>query len=102
IDRDLVLSSQAADVGILEDPQKLRLRADRHIPNLVEQNRAALRLFETSGTALHRACERSLFVAEQFAFNQTFGQCCTVHRNERAAETRTEPMNCSHGEFLTG
>ncbi len=74
----------AADGGVfalLEHAQKPGLGVHRHVADLVEKERAALRLLETPDRALAGAGEGALLVAEQFAFDQ-------VARNGRDIDRR--------------
>jgi hypothetical protein len=50
---------------LLKDSQQLRLRPRREIGHLVEEQRAAVGLFDEAGAIGHRARERTFHVAEQ-------------------------------------
>src|SRR5690606_10101814 len=55
---------------LLKHAQQTRLRLHRHVANFVEEERAALGLFEATGRTLLRAGERALLVAEEFRLDQ--------------------------------
>ena len=69
-DADVGLDRRAAADGgvfaLLQHAQQPRLRLHRHVADLVEEQRAALRLLEAAGTAGVGAGERALLVPEQF------------------------------------
>ena len=52
IDRGFALAAQAAQLAVFEHAQQLRLRADRHLADFVEQQRAAFGQFEAADAAL--------------------------------------------------
>ena len=49
----------------------------------VEKDRAGVRRLESAGAIVDRAGERPANVAEQFAFQQAFGQRPAIDANER-------------------
>src|ERR1700726_617181 len=59
-----------------------------------------LRNFETTGAPFRSAGERSLFVSEKFAFNQSFGQRRAVDSHERALAARAERVDGARDHFL--
>ena len=66
----LDLGAEAAEALLLDDAQQLGLGADRHLADLVEQQRAFLCQLEAAGAALDGAGEGALFVAEDLRFDQ--------------------------------
>ena len=59
--------------ALLEHAQQAGLRLERHVADLVEEQRAALGLLEAALRALLRAGEGALLVAEQLALDQLAG-----------------------------
>ena len=72
--RTLVLIGCVAADGrvfaLLQHAQQPGLRLERHVADLVEEQRAAFGLLETAGHARRRAGEGALLMAEQFRFDQ--------------------------------
>ncbi len=60
--------ADAVDLALLERAQQLRLQPRMHLADLVEQQRAAVRLLELADAAGDGAGEGALLVAEQLAF----------------------------------
>src|SRR5215469_13795700 len=70
IGTDRHAAADCCELALLKHPQKAGLRLDRHIADLVEKQRAPLRLLKTPHAARRRPGERALLVAEQLALNQ--------------------------------
>ena len=75
---DALGPTQAYVLPLLEDSQQ-RL----HLADLVQQQRAALRLIEPAHFAGCRARERATLVAEQLGLEQIIGKSCTIDGDER-------------------
>ena len=97
---DLAFSAQPAHAGVLQHAQQLGLRAHRHFGDLIQQQRAVLRQLEAAGAPLHRAGERALFVTEQLALHQRFGQRRAIDGDERPVAPRAQVMNGARHQFL--
>ena len=64
------LSADALEGVLLQDAQELHLEVQRHLADLVEEQRAAVRRLEAAHAVAHRAGERAAHVAEQLALEQ--------------------------------
>ena len=102
VDRGFALAAQAAQLAVFQHAQQFGLRADRHLADFVEQQRAALGQFEAAGAALQRAGERAFFVAEDFAFDQRLRNRGAVDGDERLRLARAERVNGARDQFLAG
>ena len=85
---------------IFQHAQQLRLRADRHLGEFVQQQSAVLRQFEAARAALHRARERALLVSEELAFHQRLRHGGAVDRDERPAAAWAQVMDGAGNQFL--
>ena len=83
VEAELLASAEPARASILENAQELGLQRDRHLGDLVEKQRAAVRELEHAGPRARGAGERALLVAEHFALDQPFGNRRRVDRDER-------------------
>src|SRR5262249_27462446 len=63
VDLDRLLTADALDLALLEDAQELRLHRERHVADLVEEERASARALELAAALLRRARERAGLVA---------------------------------------
>ena len=85
---------------VFQHAQQLRLRAHRHLANLVEQQRPAFGKFEAAGAALQRARECAFFMAKNFAFDQGFGNGRAIDGDERFVAPRTQIVDGARHQFL--
>jgi hypothetical protein len=71
-----LIGSRAADaleLALLQHAQQLGLQVERHLADLVEEQRAAVGELERAGARGDGAGERALLVAEQLALEQVLG-----------------------------
>src|SRR5690349_23566862 len=66
VDFDLLAATETSDRALFDHAQEFCLQERRHLADLVEQQRARIREFETSLAARRRAGERTFFVSEEF------------------------------------
>ena len=79
-------SADAAEGFLLEEAQELGLKRRRHLPDLVEKDRAVVGLFEQPALLLPRVGERAALVAEHLGLEQGSGSAEHVmFRNGRTA-----------------
>ena len=79
------------------------MQRQRHLANLVEKQRAAVRGFDQPGlAALACAGEGTLFVAEQFALQQGFRKGTAVDGDERKVAPRAELMHALRDHLFAG
>ena len=67
---DLLAAAHALDDAVLQEAQQLGLQRQRHVADLVEEQRAAVGQLDLADGLLRRARERALLVAEQLALEQ--------------------------------
>jgi hypothetical protein len=77
------LGSERLELALLQYPQELRLQRGAHRSDFVEEDRSSVRKRELSLLARRRAGECAPDVAEQLAFEEGFGNCRTVHFDQR-------------------
>ena len=80
---DRPVAADRLELFLLQHPQQLHLRRDREFANLVEEQRAAVRQFESSDTGVRSSGERPTHVAEQLTFHQIGRHRPAVHLHER-------------------
>src|SRR4029079_1385119 len=83
-----------------EYSQKLGLDGRAHFADFVEKQGPLMSLFEFSDLTIRRSGERSFFVPEQLAFQQTLGERGAVHAHERTVSPPTREVNCAGDELL--
>ena len=70
VDRERLGAADALERALLEHAQQLGLRLGRHVADLVEEDRAAVRGLEAADAARVGAGERALLVAEELALEE--------------------------------
>jgi hypothetical protein len=83
VDGDDLGAPQPTHGALLEHAQELGLEIHRHLGDLVEQERAPVRLLDQPGLVRRGPGERPLDVAEQFALQNIAGDGGTVDGYER-------------------
>ena len=86
---DLPLAPQRPDLMVLEDAQQLDLKTQRHLPDLVEEQRASLGGADQPLPLALGAREGSADVAEQLVLEQALRQGRAVDAHQRAGPPRT-------------
>ncbi|MCG3778609.1 MAG: hypothetical protein JW388_1330 [Nitrospira sp.] len=84
-----------------EESEQFDLHAGVNLANLIEKQRAALRLFEAADAPFDGAGERALLVAEQLAFQQRRRERSAVNGHHRRTRTRAELVNGFGDEFFS-
>src|SRR6185312_134194 len=94
--------ADAANAVAVERAEQLGLGFDRQVPDFVEEERAALGLFERAAPPRDGARERAFFVAEELALDELSRNAGHVDRDERLALTRGELVERVRDELLAG
>ena len=85
VDRDLTLAADAPDLTGLEDPQQTRLHVERQLADLVEEERALVRLLEEAAPRARRTGEGALLVPEELTLDEGRRHAASVDRDEGLA-----------------
>ena len=99
---DGLVAPDALELVLLQDAQDLDLCLLGHLPDLVEEDGAAVGQLESADAALHRARERASLVAEQLGLEQRGGQRRAVELDERAIMPLAVEMDRARDQLLTG
>src|SRR5713226_4209642 len=83
-----------------EDAQDLGLRAQAHVSDFVEEQRAAVGFLEFSYFVIRRAGEAAFHVAEQLGFNQLLGNRGAVDLHEQAFAAQAGGVQRASHKFL--
>src|SRR5262245_12260072 len=96
------MTSYRPHFAFLDRAQQLRLKVQRHVADLVQEQRAAMRRPNETFAVARRTGKRALLVTEELAFEQRFRNRSAVHRNEGPGTSRARAMNRLREELLTG
>jgi len=102
VDRDRFLSAEPLDLPSLQEAQQARLALDRHVADLVEKQRTAVRRFDPAHAPLVRAGERAALIAEQLRLQQVMRNRPAVDRDERPLAAAGTLVNRERRQFLAG
>ena len=102
IHRDLPSASHPAEASFVEHPQKLGLKLKRHLRDLVEEERPAIRELETTDPLLDRPRERASLMSEDLTLHQLPRNCSRVDRDEGTLASGAKLVNRPRHELLAG
>jgi hypothetical protein len=94
--------AHALELVLLEHAQELRLRFERQLAHLVEQERATVGELEAAAALLRRASERALLVAEELALDQLARQGGAIDFHQRPLAARAAIVDRARDELLAG
>ena len=94
--------ADALDFAGLQHAQQLRLQPDRHVGDLVEEQRALVCHLEAADAVVARVGERPLHVAEELALGDALGEAAGIHRDERARLAVRQRVHPRGDDFLAG
>ncbi len=83
INLDRCVTAHAVELAVRQYAQQASLGVGRHIADLIEEQRAAIRLFKASATQVGGAGERAFLMAEQLGLHQVLGDRCHVQCDKR-------------------
>src|SRR5437868_1114661 len=102
INRDLAGPAHGPHRALLQNAQQLHLHRQRHLADLVEENRSPIGHLEEAPFVLIRSGESSFYISKQFALQQSFGKCATIYGYERVRGARRAYMNRARDQFFAG
>ena len=86
----------------LEHAQQLGLSGERHVSDLVQEQRASVSILEQARLVVRGAGERTLHVPKQLALEQRFHNRRAVEHDVPAGRNRAEPMERARNQVFTG
>ncbi len=102
IDGEDLVAADAGDDAFLEDAKELGLGGKGEVADLVEENGAALGLFESADAACDGAGEGAAFVSEEFGFEEGFGDGGAIDGDEGGLGAVAVLVEGAGDEFLAG
>ena len=102
VDLDRLRRADGQDLLRLDRAQQLRLEPERHVADLVEEDRAAPRAAEEALLRRDRAGERAAHVAEELALEQVLRDRGAVDGQEDALRDLAEVVDGARDDLLAG
>src|SRR5262245_64041599 len=95
-------AAEPPELALLQDAQQLRLRIERQVADLVEEERRAVGQLEHADPLRIRTGERSALVAEELALERSRCNRVAVERDQLAARARAQPVQDARHQLLAG
>ena len=95
-------AAEPLEAFFLKHAQEFDLGAGGHVADFIQKNGAMVGLFEPADALRVRAGEGAAFVAEQFAFQQRFGNGGAIDGDERRVGAVAVLVNGAGDQFLAG
>ena len=102
VDLERLVAADALELALLQRAQQLGLRLERHVADLVEEQRAAVGGLELAFAARDGAGEGAALVAEQLALDQLAAERGAVHLDQRLAAARAAVVQRVGHQLLAG
>src|SRR6267143_4780193 len=102
VDFDPLVAAYGTNFLFLQNAQQLRLKLQRQLSNLDEENSPGISRLEESLFRFQRPGESPLLIAEEFTFDQRRYQRSTFDRYKWAAGKGAAEMNGAGHELLAG
>ena len=102
VERDRVSTPEATNLPLFERTQKLSLKLDWKLTNLVDEKRAAVGFFEETQVSCIGTGECALLVPEDLAFEEGGRYRATIERDEGALGARTVLVKRTRDELFSG
>jgi len=102
IHRNRLPAAKPLEGFFLKHAQQFDLCAERHIADFIQKNGAVISLLEASDALRRRAGERAAFMAEQLAFQQSFGNGGAIDGDERRVGPVAVLVKGAGDPFLAG
>ena len=96
------LSADPADDAALQCPQQPCLRMFWHVADFIEEQSAALSLFESANRLADRTSKGTLFMTEKFSLDQFGRDRSHIDRHKWPGFAVTKAVNRFGDQFLTG
>src|SRR5688572_18540710 len=96
----LLAAADALERTLLENAQQFHLHVEAHVPDLVQEQRAAIGELEAADARRQRAREGAFLVTEQLALQQLARNRAAVDGHERPTTARRKLVNASRDELF--
>src|SRR5512143_431719 len=93
-------SAEPPEFALLHKPEKARLQFHSQVPNLIQEQGAAVGGFDQTFLCPLGSCERATLVAEQFALDEGTRHSATFDWHERATLSPALAVDVARHHFL--
>src|SRR5439155_733464 len=96
-----IVFREPRQLAVFENTEQLRLNRKLQLPDLVEEQGSVSCCLEGALAKAVGAGKRAALMSEQLALDELFGQRGAVHRNQRGARARSQPVQFARNQFLS-
>jgi hypothetical protein len=96
------IAADALEFSLLKDAQQLGLDTGGDLADFVQKNRSPMRQFEPAFPLVQGAGEGPFFMAEEFTFDEVFGDGGAVELDERGVGAGAFTVEGAGDEFFAG
>ena len=96
-----LIAAQSLKLPVLQNPQKLCLQGQRHIPDFVQKDGSPIRPLKLSDPLRQCPCKGTPLMSKQFALQQGIRNGRTVNRHIRASCQRAVGIDRPGHQLLT-
>ena len=89
------LAVERRDGTLLQDAEQPRLQVQRHVPDLIQKNRATVGLLDLADRCLVLGAESALLVAEKLRLERSLRNGGAIQRHELAASAQAAVVDCA-------
>src|SRR5207244_2424330 len=93
VDGNLVAPADSLDDALLKEAQELHLQCQRHVADLIEEQRSPLSQFDLPLHLPHCAREGPSFVSEEFALQEGLRYCAAIDDDKRSVAPWAPAVN---------
>jgi hypothetical protein len=97
----VVIAADSLHFALFEKAQHFALQRQRHITNLVKEQRPHMRRMDSANTRLHSASERTFHIAKQFGFKKRLRDGCAIDHDKRLCLAQAYEMDRLRNQILT-
>jgi hypothetical protein len=97
-----LVAADAVELPVGQHAQQPRLQVEGHVADLVQEQRAAVGLFEAPAACGLRAGEGTALVAEELASSRSLGMAAVLMATKRPVGTRAVFVQRARHQFLAG
>ena len=102
VDRHRLVGADGNHLALLERGQQFGLEVERQIADLIEEQGAAVRRLQPADAIAARIGEGALHMAEQFRFEEIFGDRAEIDRDEHPVGAPRTSVKLARDQFLAG
>ena len=99
---EFIVAADAGEGAVFKEAEEFGLEGPAHVANFIEENGTAVGFFDAAELLADGAGKRALFMAEELAFEEVFGDGGAVDADVISLAADTEAVEGAGDQFLAG